>query len=419
MTRAAKIIPATVISLLCVSVFPAAAKQTLTLWTSDTGTQVQPIKNAVEDFMKKNPNYNVKIVSMANYNDKLIAAFAAGSPPDVFQINEYNAAQWAIRGFLEPLDRYISQSKFDIGNINKKVLSIHRYKGKIYGLPKDFSTLALYYNKDMLAQAGVAEPKRLTWDNFMSFGAKLAKKDPSGKVTQYAINTDLSEVFVGAFVGGNGGDIFDLDKDRFAGALDSRAAIEALQFASDLVFNYKLAYPASWDTSPFEKSKMALMIRGPWQIPNYRKSLTKFKWGTTLMPYFKTPATTFMEAGWAMGSMSKKKQAAWALLSWMGGYQGSKAMGETGYAIPAHAAAVKECKLDKDPYFAAFWDSADTAVPCYKSLNPAYNDTWTKMVQPKLDLALAGKLDIQQALRDAVKQADPEMVRLMKRYKVK
>jgi multiple sugar transport system substrate-binding protein len=396
---------------------PAAAKTTLTLWTSDAGAQALPIKKAADEFEKDFPNYQVNVVTVAGYNDKLVAAFAAGTPPDVFQINEYNAAQWAIRGFLEPLDPYITRSKFDIQNISKKVLAIHKLKGRIYGLPKDFSTLGLYYNKNILAVAGIPEPKKLTWNEVIAMGPKLSRFDSSGKQTQYAINTALSEVFTGAVVGGNSADLMNLDTDRFAGCLDSKPALEAIQMLADLLLKHKIAYVGDWNTGPFEQGKSALMIRGPWQIPAYRKSLTKFKWGTTLMPYFKAPATTLLEAGWAMGTTSRHKDASWKLLSYMGGYQGAKAMGETGYAIPAHSRAVRECNLDKDPYFAAFWDSADTAIPCYRALNPAFMDSWNKIIQPKFDQIMAGKLDVDKTVHDVVKIADDEMARLMKRYK--
>jgi multiple sugar transport system substrate-binding protein len=47
---------------------------------------------------------------------------------------------------LEPLDSYIG-AEFDLADFQLSLLKAFQYKGALYGLPKDFSTLALFYNR--------------------------------------------------------------------------------------------------------------------------------------------------------------------------------------------------------------------------------------------------------------------------------
>ena len=51
---------------------------------------------------------------------------------------------------------------FDVADFEKPLIKAFQHDGKTYGFPKGYSTLALYYNKKMLAEAGVEVPK--TWD---------------------------------------------------------------------------------------------------------------------------------------------------------------------------------------------------------------------------------------------------------------
>ena len=73
----------------------------------------------------------------------MLAKFAARKPPDVFYVDSNVFPDWVTQGVLEPLDSYIKKSKFNTKKFYPALLNAFKYKGKIYGFPKDWSPLAM------------------------------------------------------------------------------------------------------------------------------------------------------------------------------------------------------------------------------------------------------------------------------------
>ena len=89
-----------------------------------------------------------------------------------------------IPGVLEPLDPYISHA-FNLADFNPTFLKAFQQDGSIYGLPKDFSTLALFYNKKALQAAGLSQPP-LTWSELREYSKRLTiDKNQDGRIDQY------------------------------------------------------------------------------------------------------------------------------------------------------------------------------------------------------------------------------------------
>lgn len=134
------------------------------------------IETVVQEYKKVKPNVTVEVVPQGT--DALISGFqtavSAGSGgPDL-------ASQWAtgqVMGFvwqdaLLPISDYIPQSELD----NWLNLDENLYDGKIWGAPMYLLTIAIMYNKELFAQAGVTEPavgERWTWEQFIAACQKL------------------------------------------------------------------------------------------------------------------------------------------------------------------------------------------------------------------------------------------------------
>src|SRR5690606_16706625 len=116
----------------------------------------------IRDFEKKHPDIKVKHDVIADqYMDVLKTRLIGGTGPDVFYLDAFEAPGLIEAGVLEPLDKYVTKD-FDVNDFEKPMLQAFQHNGKTYGFPKDYSTLALFYNKKMLEKAGVEVPK--TWD---------------------------------------------------------------------------------------------------------------------------------------------------------------------------------------------------------------------------------------------------------------
>ena len=167
-----------------------AAKTTITYFTfSAAPDHLNTINAMVAAFEKVNPTIKVKIQT-ASYNDyftKLKTQVAANKAPDTFELNYENFVTYAEAGSLLNLNKVAKADKgFKKSVYYGKAYDVFASKGKQYGLPASYSTVVLFYNKDLFDSAGVAYPQT-SWDwSDEATAAKLLKaKLPAGTFAQY------------------------------------------------------------------------------------------------------------------------------------------------------------------------------------------------------------------------------------------
>lgn len=123
------------------------------------------------DFEAAHPG--VKIIleptSWDEYWTKLENAATGGSIADVFHMNGVNIKKYADGGILLPLDELIANSDVDLANYPPALNEMYNFNGVQYGIPMDFDTIGLWYNKNLFDQAGVAYPTaEWTWDDLVA-----------------------------------------------------------------------------------------------------------------------------------------------------------------------------------------------------------------------------------------------------------
>ncbi len=114
--------------------------------------------------------------------DKLTIQAAAGNQPCTIQMQTRWLATYAKPDILRPLDDLLDAGKLDVRGIAKSVLNSGRGDdGKLYMIPSGVFYFALLYNKTMMQDAGVAQPKPdWTWSDFANFIKAVAPKLPKG-----------------------------------------------------------------------------------------------------------------------------------------------------------------------------------------------------------------------------------------------
>lgn len=141
-----------------------SSANTVTYWLWDTN-QLPAYQACAEDFEKRNPGLDVRISQMGwdDYWTKLTASFIAGTQPDVFTDHIQKFGQFAGLKVLEPLDDLgIEDSDYQPGLAASWVGE----DGHRYGTPKDWDTVALFYNERMTRDAGLSaeELNGLSWN---------------------------------------------------------------------------------------------------------------------------------------------------------------------------------------------------------------------------------------------------------------
>ncbi|MGW0082731.1 ABC transporter substrate-binding protein [Streptomyces sp. NPDC003393] len=264
-------------------------------------------------------------VPAAQVMTKALRMASSKSLPDIVQFDASEMPTFAEAGGLIDL-RTLGLGTDDIP---QGIVNFGSYKGTYYGAARSVNTLALFYNKDILAEAGVKVPT--TWDELRESARRLTQ----GKRYGLALSAGGAEDGVfqfTPFMWSNGGDERRLDGPR---------VVEALDFWKSLLKDHSLSKSTvSWTQADvndqFMAGNAAMMINGPWQVEtlNTKKSL---HWGIARIPVPKPGGTSVGPLGGAVLTVpdtgdrarertagrivaclsSEQEQLTYALNSWM------------------------------------------------------------------------------------------------------
>jgi multiple sugar transport system substrate-binding protein len=294
----------------------------------------------VDDFQAANPNLKVKVEvsDWDSYWTKLNTLFAGGTPPDVFAMDAPLYLDWQSRGALLNLQSYIDANAGFLDGFYPQTLTAYKLNDGYYGLPRDFQTVVLFYNKDMFDAAGVAYPTGdWTYDDLMSAAKKLTKDtNADGKTDQYGLWTDTwdMELFWSEAIWANGGEIISTDHTKTliaeGGAGDAWKYIDSLYKAGVMPTP---TTAGEYGTDLFQSGNAAMTTIGHWAVPGYVAA--KINFGVAPMPKGpKGSATSVNSAGFVVAKDSKNPDAAFEFIKFALSEAGQKRLAELGFAIP-------------------------------------------------------------------------------------
>lgn len=264
---------------------------------------------------------------------------------DVFAVDQPNLAQIAAQGFLEDLSDLKDEAK---AATSEAQYDINVYDDKMYALSIWNSTQMLFYNKDMLAAAGIHAPsadpaERWTWEQAAEAGraAQAAGAESGLLLEQVEAYYQLQPLIesAGGGSGITGSDMLELD-------VTNEGWQKALTWYADS-FESGLSPRgvSGFQTSAvFTDQKVALFVGGPWDVGGFAANAT-FDWGIAPQPYFEggSEATPTGSWSWGINTASKNKDAARAFLEFAAlDAAGSIATTEATTIIPANTEAAAE-----------------------------------------------------------------------------
>ncbi|MGH2330634.1 ABC transporter substrate-binding protein [Thermoanaerobacter mathranii] len=328
----------------------------LGMWSSSPAEK-KIVDDQIAKFKEKYPNIDVQIETIVgDYMQKLQTELASNTAPDIFYLDSMPAPQLMSSGVLEPLDDYIKKYNVDVNDFEPALLSAFQWEGKTYGLPKDFNTLALFYNKDMFKAAGINEPPK-TWEELRNVAKKLTKDGVKGLV----LSADLARF--DAFINQNGGSVYKDGKVT----LNLPENAQALDFYVSLITKDKVAdtpqnMGEGWNGDAFAAKKAAMAIEGGWMIPFLKEKAPDLNYGIAELPAGKQKSTMAFTVAYVMNKNSKHKDEAFKLIEFLTGKEGQQFVVDSGLALPSRK-SMQEGFKEKYPERAAFVDGASYAVP--------------------------------------------------------
>ena len=308
---------------------------TLTGWASSPA-ETAALRTTIRGFERSHPSYTVNYAPInGDYPAAMLAKFAARRPPDVFYVDSNVAPDWMSQGVLEPLDSYIKKSKYNIKPFFPRLVSAFKYKGHIYGLPKDWSPLAMETNNAMMAKAGVKPPK--TWAQLRTVAQKLKDANAVPGGAPLCIDPDWARLL--AFVYQNKGSFLNSAKTK--ATVNTGAVRDAVNFYVGLLKDGLAKTPGQlgvdWCGEALGKQKAGIIFEGNWLLPYMTDNFPGTAYKTYVLPKGKTRGNLGFTVSYSMSRFSANKPAAWTLLSFLTGKQGMKIWTSKGLALPARS----------------------------------------------------------------------------------
>lgn len=217
------------------------------------------------------------------YEDKVNAAITSKDLPDILFVDGPNVSVYAANEIILPIEEMFTQE--DWADFLDSTRRQGSYEEQIYAIGATESSVALYYNKDMLEEAGIEAPDKLedawTWSEYKEAAKKLTKEGVVGTNIIMDQGEGLSYVLEQFWIS-NGTDFVSEDGTQAEGYINSEQGIEAAEFLNSLIQEgYANVNPIQKE---FHNEKAATMLGGSWEVGTLEKDYPDLNWGVTYFP---------------------------------------------------------------------------------------------------------------------------------------
>lgn len=344
------------------------------------------------EFEKLHPGTTINIVPVPkdDFNTKINTAIAAGNAPDASYLDQPLVARFASDKLLDAMPaKLINKADYYRGALNTNLVG-----SKLYGLPLSQTTVALYYNKDL-----VPNPPK-TWNELLAVAKKVY--DPQKKIAAFAVprGDGWGAWLFPGFVATAGGKMLDAKTKTVS--FGEQPAIDALNLWKDL-----LSYSPRMITdsqNAFQTGRVAMMISGPWELNGLRTNWPKLNFGVALIPKGKANGSNIGGDNAVVYAKAKNKALAWEWLKFITQpEQNTKLATQVMGNFPINVKTAQGDWLKGDKELAVFIQQMKTA-----QARPTVKD-WIKVndeiVAKALEEALDGGSSAEKALKDAASKA--------------
>jgi len=341
-------------------------------WSSSP-TEDALLQDSINTFMAANPNVKVKWEPIAqDYETVLKTNLAAGTEADVFYADIFWIDSLMKTGKLLALDDLMAKSGVKKDDFVPTLINAFSYQGKTYGIPKDFNTLGLVYNKDIFKAAGVAEPTNdWTWTDLSA----AAKKLTTGSVVGLSLPADAARFM--PFLWQAGGDLANINNAAGQAAADFYTGFEAKDNVSKLPSELGMG----WAGEAFEKGKAAMVFEGGWLPADLNNNFKSVNYGVVQMPKGTAAKSNLIfTVSYSLSAKTKNPNAAWALANYLTGTDNQTKVLKAGFALPTRQALSSQIT---NPNSKAIFDGAPYGKPFnYASANTGkVNDEINKALE--------------------------------------
>lgn len=351
----------------------AAAREPVVIdyWLWDVG-QLPAYRDAARVFEEQNPDIRIKLTQIGwlDYWISLTTAFVSDTAPDVFTNHVSRYPEFLRYRTLLDLTPYVVRDRVEAGSYLGELFLRWSRDGRQYALPKDWDTVALIYNREMLREAGVdpAELDNLDWNphDGGTFGRMIARltldragenglspRFDTAQVVRYGLLMDgeidgFSQAEWSHFAASNG---FTYDDGPWSGRFhyDDPRLAETLQWIRDASGRKRWIVPARdarqiGANGLFVARKGALALMGSWMIGWYARNCP-FETGFAPLPVGPQGRKTMLNGlGDSIWSGTRHPEEAWRWVRFLGSREGQMIVARHGVVFPAVSEAAETAR---------------------------------------------------------------------------
>ncbi|WP_037669158.1 extracellular solute-binding protein [Streptomyces griseus] len=376
---------------------------TITWWDTSNATNEAPTYQAlVKEFEAANKDVKVKYVNVPfdQAQNKFDTAAGSKGAPDVLRSEVGWTPAFAKKGYFVPLEG--TEALKDQAKFQPSLIEQAKYEGKTYGVPFTTDTLALVYNKQLFAKAGIKEAPK-TWDDLKKAAATV--KDKTG-VDGYWGSTQA--YYAQSFLYGEGTDTVDVTAKKIT--VNSPAAKKAYGTWLGL-FDGKGLHKADTTADAyahiqdaFVNGKVAAIVQGPWEITNFYKGSAfkdKANLGIATVPAGSTGKAGAPTGGHNLsvyaGSDKAHQDAALKFVNFMTSAKAQETIALKNNTLPTREDAYT-AQVKADPGIAGYQGVLAAAQP--RPALPEYSSLWGPL-DTELPKIAGGKESLDKGLSNA------------------
>lgn len=335
----------------------ALAATEILVWHAYRGDEKSAFEKVVGQYNASQSKVTVKTLAVPYdaYADKITASIPRGKGPDLFIFAQDRLGGWVEGGqTVEPIDFYVEDETVD--SLVPGMMKAMTYRDTIYGLPLNYKSIAMIYNKAM-----VKTPPKTTGEL-----VKLAKGMTNAASGRFGLAYEYSNYFFhAALMNAFGGQVF---ADGARPVIDSKQNADAIKlmmkwFKQDGILPAEPS--ATLISTLFNEGKAAIVFSGPWFLGEVSDKIdyaiaplpaVDEAGGKPMRPWL-TVEGIYVSAG------SKHKEAAYELAKFLVSTEAARVLALEGGQLPTNKAVYADPQVAKNPTLAGFRKQLDTAVP--------------------------------------------------------
>ncbi len=384
----------------------------LTFWRNyGNAAENKAYNEILEDFHQSHPHIHVTMqnIEYANYEVELRTELVTGTGPDIMAIDSPYLALYAEADLLMPLNEYLTEEDRLEEDFPETITQGLTYKDQLYLMPLIESSIALYYNMNLLEEANLPFPDSnpanpMIWEEIVTllkavqrpeegiYGIDPAQGFGSGEAPAY---------FKLPIIWQFGGEVISPDATTASGYLDSAETMEALQFYQDLYHKDKVAV-REFPANAFEEGQLVMTVLGAWAITDLEKNGLKLGEDFGVAPLPKSKYQVVPNGSWALGILSTTShpEEAWEFIRYVTSYEPMKKYSSITGEVPARYSVAEDLPEFNTYPYNIFAEQA-YSYSRNRPVTPVYPDISIAIKKLFEDVGLANK-DVEASVEEAV-----------------